>query len=378
MPPVWLSLRKSLQCRSEDEDVHHPQSITVVMAGKKLNSCSNASVRNKFIKRIDRFSSHRSRSSDEFSNTFSREVMLIGDYNCQCGVKDTSLLDRNKSSCPCMNNSRNTERKMPVKCVKQLLLSPVKFKSGYPSFCNGGDHRIHCKNCGQQFRSFEALQSHHQSYHAVTDLSECDLTRRTVECIFKTSWLESGIECKKIEKVIKVNNTQSTLARFEEYREAVKCRAGPEEANKNGRCLADGNEVLRFHGTTILCSLGTKESSSLCDLEDCNVCKIIRTGFACNGKGIYTTATSGRAHCSINLFNQNAGTNKFSGKRAILICRVIAGRVHGPVDSSELTSFSSACFDSVAGRDDSNWSGWEELFVFNPRAVLPCFVIVYS
>lgn len=379
MPTVWLSLRKSLQCRPENQDVHHPESITVVMARGELNPNSEVFTRNKFIKRVDRFNRRRSRTSEEFSKILSQEVMLIGDYNCQCHVKSTGRLEESKTACACTNNNRNTQKMMPSKCVKQILSSPVKFRSGYPSFCNGGDQRIRCKSCGQQFRSFEAMESHHQANHAVTYLPECDLTRRTVECIFKTSWLESGVEYRKIERIIKVNNTQSTLARFEEYREAVKCRAGPEESSKRGRCLADGNEVLRFHGSTIMCSLGTKESSGLCDFEGCNVCKIIRTGFACHGSGIYTTATSGRAHCAINLFNQNAGT-QFCLKRAILICRVIAGRVHQPLDISELTSFSSACFDSVASssRDHRSLSGLEDIFVFNARAVLPCFVIVYS
>lgn len=66
-------------------------------------------------------------------------------------------------------------------------------------------------------------------------------------------------------------------------------------------------------------------------------------------------------------------------KRAMLVCRVIAGRVGcdpllSPIEKDD------PGFDSLVGRsrirpgklDD------EELIVFNPRAVLPCFLIVYS
>ena len=106
MPTVWLSLRKSLQCRPEDQDVHHPESITVVMAKGELNPSSEVFARKKFIKRVDRFNRHRSRTSDEFSKISSQEVMLIGDYKCQCYVKSTGLLEESKITCVCANNSR--------------------------------------------------------------------------------------------------------------------------------------------------------------------------------------------------------------------------------------------------------------------------------
>lgn len=60
-------------------------------------------------------------------------------------------------------------------------------------------------------------------------------------------------------------------------------------------------------------------------------------------------------------------------KRALLVCRVVAGRVGcdpGIVDKED------AGFDSLVGRGSGGFE--EELLVFNPRAVLPCFVIVYT
>lgn len=57
-------------------------------------------------------------------------------------------------------------------------------------------------------------------------------------------------------------------------------------------------------------------------------------------------------------------------KRAMLVCRVIAGRVGS--DSDDEMDKTDGGFDSVMAHGES------ELVVFNPRAVLPCFVIVYS
>lgn len=71
---------------------------------------------------------------------------------------------------------------------------------------------------------------------------------------------------------------QKTLSRFEEYREMVKIKAS-KLSKKHPRCLADGNELLRFYGTTVACQLGMNSSSNLYVSEKCSVCRIIRHGF---------------------------------------------------------------------------------------------------
>ena len=43
--------------------------------------------------------------------------------------------------------------------------------------------------------------------------------------------------------LFKVTSPARTIARFEEYREAVRSRAGVEDS----RCAANGNEMMRFH-----------------------------------------------------------------------------------------------------------------------------------
>lgn len=66
-------------------------------------------------------------------------------------------------------------------------------------------------------------------------------------------------------------------------------------------------------------------------------------------------------------------------KRAMLVCRVVAGRVGS---EGEEIDKEDGGFDSVIGRGGGSGAytkfDEEELLVFNPRAVLPCFVIVYT
>lgn len=208
---------------------------------------------------------------------------------------------------------------------------------------------------------------------AVTELVEGDSSR---EIICRTSLLKSESNCVRIERVFKVHNTQRTLSRFEEYREAVKLKAS-KLPKKHPRCLADGNELLRFHGATLSCALGSgssSSSSSLCASDKCAVCRIIRHGFSSKkegkaGVGVFTTSTSGRAFESIEAAGDEGDTRK-----ALLVCRVIAGRVHKPLEN--LREFAGQTgFDSLAGKVGP-YSNIEELYLLNPRALLPCFVVI--
>ncbi|CAN1243134.1 hypothetical protein LINPERPRIM_LOCUS5565 [Linum perenne] len=235
-----------------------------------------------------------------------------------------------------------------------------------------GSSTITCHKCGEHFTKFEAAENHHLSKHAVTELVEGDSSRKIVEIICKTSWLKSESHCGRIERVLKVHNMQKTLARFEEYREMVKMRASKLQ-KKHPRCIADGNELLRFYGTTVACSLGLNGSSSLCISDKCCVCRIIRNGFSAKkelkGVGVFTTSTSGRAFECIEVLEEDACVRK-----ALLVCRVIAGRVHRPVEKIQEFAGQTG-FDSLAGKVGL-YSNIEELYLLNPRALLPCFVVI--
>lgn len=63
------------------------------------------------------------------------------------------------------------------------------------------------------------------------------------------------------------------------------------------------------------------------------------------------------------------------------MCRVVAGRVRRAADDSAAAEedcvVSPGLYDSVAGHAGI-YSNLEELLVFNPKAILPCFVVIYK
>ncbi|XP_037424356.1 uncharacterized protein LOC119289012 [Triticum dicoccoides] len=242
----------------------------------------------------------------------------------------------------------------------------------------GGAGMLPCSDCDEFFAKAESLELHRATRHAVSELGAEDTSRNVVEIIFQSSWLvgkpRAAPIC-RIERILKVYSSGRTVERFEQYRERVKAIAASstdELARRSfPRCAADGNEILRFHCTTFTCSLGLAGATSLCrsSPQQCKLCSIIRDGFRVDGDGkIATMATSGRAHDKAQTPLPGGGGGE---KRAMLVCRVVAGRVKKLVNSSN-SSEESGC-DSV-----SSCSDLDELSVFNPLAILPCFVVMYA
>lgn len=201
------------------------------------------------------------------------------------------------------------------------------------------------------------VRSHGQLLPALTELPEGHPSRNVVEIIFHTSWSPKAFNG-LIEVIFKVQNGSKTVARFEEYRELVKARAGSGSPTgeaaceeENARCVADGNEVMRFH------CLGPTAGGGAYDA--CGGAWAFPGG---KGSAICTFSGSGGAH-------ESAGGGR--GRRAMLVCRVIAGRVSKQLGIESLLSGRVNGFDSVSG--DSG-----ELLVFDRRAVLPCFLIIYK
>ncbi|CAL9131549.1 unnamed protein product [Musa textilis] len=223
-----------------------------------------------------------------------------------------------------------------------------------------------CPHCGEIFVRPESLELHQAVRHAVSELGPEDTGRNIIEIIFQSSWLKNQTPVCKIDRILKVHSTPKAITRFEDYRDSIKTKADDKLAKKHPRCVADGNELLRFHCTTLACSLGINGSTNLCQsIERCNVCSIIRDGFKLDEVGkIQTMATSGRAHDVARVSSSD------EEKRAMLVCRVIAGRVKKSQDAADE-------FDSVAGSAGTH-SNVDELFVFSPKAILPCFVVIYT
>ncbi|CAN1748094.1 hypothetical protein LINPERHAP1_LOCUS3302 [Linum perenne] len=190
-------------------------------------------------------------------------------------------------------------------------------------------------------------------YPALTELAEGHPSRNVVEIIFQSSWSERSFSG-RIEMIFKVQNGSRTSTRFEEYREAVKSRAGLPGGGgtweENARCVADGNEMMRFYCLGPAGGVGDARGSAW----------VFPGG---KGAAICTFSGSGGAH-------ESAGGGK--GRRAMLVCRVIAGRVWKQIGCESVLAEERVGFDSVSG--DKNG----ELLVFDSRAVLPCFLIIYK
>ncbi|KAJ4971001.1 hypothetical protein NE237_004100 [Protea cynaroides] len=236
-----------------------------------------------------------------------------------------------------------------------------------------------CPICGEVFLKTQLLEQHQSIKHAVSELFDGDSGNNIVQIIFKARWDSKGEQNPIIHRILKINNSSKILSRFEDYRETVKSKAARNGMrSRDERCIADGNELLRFHCSTFACGLGQNGNYSICNQCYCSVCGIIKSGFSAKMDGISTLSSSWGAHVALpeEIEAEFAFMNV---KRAMLVCRVIAGRI-GCEGDQEAVDKENAQYDSVVGRNGGahSRSDADELFVFNPRAVLPCFVIIYS
>ncbi|CAH9075160.1 unnamed protein product [Cuscuta epithymum] len=261
------------------------------------------------------------------------------------------------------------------------LASPEKLISGRPAFDTpSGQPNIYpCSLCGEIFLVAGLLEKHQFVKHAIWELEGRDSGHNVVRIIFKTGW-PAIAKNPVVHRILKIHNSPKILARFEEYREFVKSKAAREVAGRrrDARCIADGNELLRFHCSTFLCDLNRGVSGGgACSYQFCSACGIIRSGFSAKMDGISTQSSGWKAHRAVP--EEIEEEFQFMRvKRAMLVCRVIAGRVGGDPDVVEKEG---PGFDSLVGRGNGvcpRLNDEDELWVYNPRAVLPCFVIVYT
>ncbi|GAB2290841.1 hypothetical protein Dimus_025105 [Dionaea muscipula] len=322
--------------------------------------------------------------SNRITKTPLREISNIGVFvvNNLSPASSSSLLSASSSN---IHGGGGSFKGMPFSrfssCYEcRMVVDPVLGFTRDPllraSICS-------CNECGEIFMKPENLELHQAMTHAVSELGLEDTSKNIVEIIFQSSWLKKQTQVCKIDRILKVQNTQKTISKFEEYRNHIKAKATKLQ-RKHPRCIADGNELLRFHCTTFICSLGLNGSSNLCNsIPHCNVCSIIKNGFklpgvgntvgtsssrlvgGAVGKGILTTKTSGKAHDRAEIVRGD------QEKRAMLVCRVIAGRVKKSSEGSVEE------YDSVVAGGGEVYSSMDELFVFNPKAILPCFVVIY-
>jgi hypothetical protein len=185
------------------------------------------------------------------------------------------------------------------------------------------------------------------SLPALTELPEGHSSRQVVEIIFLSSWTTpspqllpqppppaGGAFPGEVEMLFRVHNAARSVARFEDYRAAVRARAGGAS-----RSAADGNEMMRFSPAPPYGPASAGDAAR-----------------------VRTFDGSGGAHAS--------ALGPATGRRAMFLCRVIAGRVAETGTGSN---------SSGPGMEhDSLRVGKGELVVLDRRAVLPCFLIIYK
>ncbi|KAG6535771.1 hypothetical protein ZIOFF_000800 [Zingiber officinale] len=214
--------------------------------------------------------------------------------------------------------------------IQLIALSPDGSPNGKVNayVAVSADVAIHpCASCGEVMNKAQLLDLHQATMHSLSELSPSDSGHNIVRIIFESGW--RGTSPVIVRRVLKIHHTTRALARYEEYRDAVRDRAGRKGCAADGRCIADGNERLRFYCTTTLCSWDARAAGGVCRNPFCCACAVVRHGFA--GKhadldGIVTHATSWGAHAALpeELEREFA----FLGaRRTILVCRVVAGRV---------------------------------------------------
>ncbi|RVX14689.1 hypothetical protein CK203_011861 [Vitis vinifera] len=201
------------------------------------------------------------------------------------------------------------------------------------------------------------------------ELSVEDSSRNVIEMIFRAAATSPSRDSRKIERILRVKHSSEILERFEKYREMIKKKAY-EQHNRHPRCVVDGNELLQFYGTQMnCCSQKLNRVIELCKDFTCQVCRIIQSGFDTEYGKKYGIALSS---CSTTSSGNTPAIYKgANAKRAVIVCRIIAGRVVNMVDRE-----SEDRYDSI--RVGGLYSKLEYLIVRNPSAVLPCFVIVFT
>ncbi|RVW94775.1 hypothetical protein CK203_029853 [Vitis vinifera] len=259
MPTVWLSLRRSLHCKSEPSDVHDPKArrqLSTILTKKPCRSgCSRSIANLKDVIHGMILSNSRCELKITGFGGFQEGGGGGGGGGVGTGGGSTFVGTlRPGTPGPGGHPTMHYFKSPSTPPRKSPFLLSDREGSGFggSTIFGGGSGAIHsnnrasldtdsngtsavtCHKCGEQFSKWEAVETHHLSKHAaahhlfsvvVTELVEGDSSRKIVEIICRTSWLKSENHCGRIERVLKVHNMQKTLGRFEEYREMVKTKA---------------------------------------------------------------------------------------------------------------------------------------------------------
>ncbi|KAI4306187.1 hypothetical protein L6164_029484 [Bauhinia variegata] len=248
--------------------------------------------------------------------------------------------------------------------VRDVVSDPIK--CGKRSSDVSNDNMDTDNGCSVETLTGSVISRQISTPTQLHELSSEDPSRKIVEMIFQKAWTNTARPLRKVRTVFRVNNSAQVLERFDKYREKVKQKAA-EQYPKHTRSIVDGNELLRFYGTSISCCHGKSNRNlyDLCKDPSCRLCRIIQSNF--DQKCI---KQNGFELNSISEIGTNANTRAKNVKRAVIVCRVIAGVPVNEIDDENEGR-------NTTGSEEQQLS-LEEFVVENPSAVLPCFVIVFS
>lgn len=207
MPAVWFALKRSLQCKTEQSDVHDPKNnLTKILTKKSSSSRSGCSRSIANLKDVIYGSSKRhmekppesgvcspgSIGSSELLNPITHEVVL-NNSTCELQVTSFGTNSQNgnganhfgtfmgtlKPETPgprgqLLPSSRSKVSNSAVPLRKSHSLSCRKSSSsgfgGIPikprADSNGNSSGLSCHKCGERFVKWESVEAHHLSKHA--------------------------------------------------------------------------------------------------------------------------------------------------------------------------------------------------------------------
>ncbi|GFZ09659.1 C2H2-like zinc finger protein [Actinidia rufa] len=136
-----------------------------------------------------------------------------------------------------------------------------------------------CPQCGEIFMKAENLELHQAVRHAVSELGPEDTSKNIVEIIFQSSWLKKQSPICKIDRILKVQNTPKTIAKFEEYRDSVKAKSVKLPRSTPAARPTATSSSASTPPPLPAPSASTAPPTSAIRSPNCSVCRIIKNGF---------------------------------------------------------------------------------------------------
>ncbi|KAG8904850.1 hypothetical protein FRB99_001056 [Tulasnella sp. 403] len=216
---------------------------------------------------------------------------------------------------------------------------------------------------------------------------------------FIDGWLHSHKPKPDIKAVYAVKNPQTSIEAYRAYELRIrkKMLQAPTGSGKD-KGEDPVTEVFEFHGTRRQCTLGDDlGGADLCLANPydaagnglcCSLCSILREGYNVQragkpvgggrvftrfGFGIYSSAVSSKA----DDYAENRGVAWTSTHKVMLLNRIVIGKAFQMKKGDQALQAPPAGYDAIVGvpGEDLNYG---ETVVYNNKAVLPVFMIVYG